>query len=100
MVFLAIFANALALADSRETFVEDVLPDKYPQLISYLRANGTLPVFWTSQTEEQQSLTVEMTVRDSVLVTTMGHTGPATNMNTPTMIIMIDRDLDSRLRKS
>lgn len=97
LILLGLVASSLAFADSRDDFVQNVLPKKYPQLVRYVRAEGTLPVVWTSQTGEHQSLTVEVTVRESVMITTMAHTGFEKNMNTPTMVIMIDRNLDSRL---
>lgn len=97
LIMLLMIPVSSVVADSRENFIHNVLPTKYPQLVSHLRANGTLPVFWTSQTGEQQSLTVEVTIRESVMVTTMAYSGPATDMNTPAMVIMIDRNLDSRL---
>jgi hypothetical protein len=97
MTFANILANSTARADNREDFVQDTLPRKYPQLIDYVRTNGTLPVFWMSQSDEAQSLTVEWTIRESVMVTTTTFLDTESSMNTPTLVIMIDRDLDSRL---
>lgn len=94
---LLVVAVSPVFADSRDDFVQHILPIKYPQLVDYVRANGILPVLWISQTDEEQSLTVDLTVRESIMVTTMMYTGPAANMNTSTMVILIDRDLDSRL---
>lgn len=85
------------LADSRDDFVEHILPVKYPQLIGYLQAKARLPVSWASQTGEQQSLIVELTPSGAITITTAVNTGLAQNLNVPTLAIMVDTDLDSRL---
>ena len=93
---LLIFA-AYVQADSREDFVNNILPDKYPQLIRYLEDKGRLPVSWVSQTGEEQSQTLELTKNGSVVIKTMMWAGPATNMNKPVQVTMWDRDQDTRL---
>ena len=95
--FLVLACSAIAVAGSRDNSIQNILPKKYPQLIRYLKANGTLPVTWTSQTGESQKQTVALSAKGAVIIKTRMYAGPADNMNTPVKITMGDNDQDSRL---
>ena len=97
MTFLMLMLVSSSVAGSRDNFIHNVLPKKYPQLIRYLKENGTLPVTWISQTGESQKQTVELSEEGAVIIKTMMYGGPAANMNTPVEVIMVDRNQDSRL---
>lgn len=97
MSLLMFTYTVIAVAGSRDIFVQNILPKKYPQLVKYLQSNGALPVTWTSQTGEPQRQTVELSEDGGVIIKTKMYGGPADNMNRPVRITMIDTDQDARL---
>ena len=95
-ILLFLYAS-ITYADSRDNFIKNVLPLKYPQLINYLKNNKILTVNWTSQTGETQSQNLALNKDNAVVIKTKMYGGTTDSMDTPVNLVMMDKNRDSRL---
>ncbi|MCF6281274.1 MAG: hypothetical protein L3J28_03540 [Candidatus Polarisedimenticolaceae bacterium] len=96
--FILVFIySGLAHADSRDNFINKVLPLKYPMLVEYLKQNESLKVNWVSQTGENQNQILTLNNDKAIIIKTKMYGGTTGGMNTPVSILMMDKNRDSHL---